>query len=304
MAGTGDVHDRDPRHGGLRGAVREARGLRRSPSAAWEGHRGRSSAASRCGRSPSQTTASRTSTRSSSPAIGAGWSASPTSRKAFVAATARRLRARGRSDPDAAAALLVSQNPGVFDGNPDLPGRSQRVPRRTAGTCVDAGRRGGAPDPGPVAGVLGLPLRAGTARRRRTGSRWPRRPTTRRSSRTTSCHDQRRRALGRCGARRSPSSALLVLLWEGYVRLAALDPVTLPAPSRVLSAPCGTSVRRRSVTSSRRWSRPSSARRSPSPWPSCAAIALDRWAPGRAGRSSRSWWPARRSRSSRSPRCS
>jgi ABC-type nitrate/sulfonate/bicarbonate transport system permease component len=30
--------------------------------------------------------------------------------------------------------------------------------------------------------------------------------------------------------------ALLLLLWEAYVRLADLDPVTLPAPSRVLSA--------------------------------------------------------------------
>jgi ABC-type nitrate/sulfonate/bicarbonate transport system permease component len=32
------------------------------------------------------------------------------------------------------------------------------------------------------------------------------------------------------------SVAVIVLLWEAYVRLADLDPVTLPAPSRVLSA--------------------------------------------------------------------
>jgi ABC-type nitrate/sulfonate/bicarbonate transport system permease component len=32
------------------------------------------------------------------------------------------------------------------------------------------------------------------------------------------------------------SVAMIVLLWEAYVRLADLDPVTLPAPSRVLSA--------------------------------------------------------------------
>lgn len=31
-------------------------------------------------------------------------------------------------------------------------------------------------------------------------------------------------------------AATVVLAWEGYVRLAALDPVTLPAPSRVLGA--------------------------------------------------------------------
>ena len=30
--------------------------------------------------------------------------------------------------------------------------------------------------------------------------------------------------------------AVLVLLWEGYVRLAGIDPITLPAPSRVLGA--------------------------------------------------------------------
>lgn len=29
---------------------------------------------------------------------------------------------------------------------------------------------------------------------------------------------------------------VIVLIWEGYVRLAGLDPITLPAPSRVLSA--------------------------------------------------------------------
>jgi ABC-type nitrate/sulfonate/bicarbonate transport system permease component len=31
-------------------------------------------------------------------------------------------------------------------------------------------------------------------------------------------------------------AAIVVLAWEGYVRLAGIDPITLPAPSRVLSA--------------------------------------------------------------------
>ena len=31
-------------------------------------------------------------------------------------------------------------------------------------------------------------------------------------------------------------TALVVLAWEGYVRLAAIDPITLPAPSRVVGA--------------------------------------------------------------------
>jgi NitT/TauT family transport system permease protein len=31
-------------------------------------------------------------------------------------------------------------------------------------------------------------------------------------------------------------AAIVVLAWEAYVRLAGIDPITLPAPSRVLGA--------------------------------------------------------------------
>jgi ABC-type nitrate/sulfonate/bicarbonate transport system substrate-binding protein len=50
--------------------------------------------------------------------------AKPDLARAFVTATARGFEF-GADDPDAAAAILVAQNPGVFDGNPDLPKASQ-----------------------------------------------------------------------------------------------------------------------------------------------------------------------------------
>ena len=51
--------------------------------------------------------------------------AEPELARAFVGATVRGFELAA-SDPDAAAALLVSRNPGVFDGNPTLPALSQR----------------------------------------------------------------------------------------------------------------------------------------------------------------------------------
>ena len=51
--------------------------------------------------------------------------AEPDLARAFVAATVRGFELAA-DDPDEAAALLVSQNPGVFDGNPNLPAASQR----------------------------------------------------------------------------------------------------------------------------------------------------------------------------------
>jgi ABC-type nitrate/sulfonate/bicarbonate transport system substrate-binding protein len=51
--------------------------------------------------------------------------AKPELARAFVAATVRGFELAA-ADPDEAAALLVSQNPGVFDGNPTLPQASQR----------------------------------------------------------------------------------------------------------------------------------------------------------------------------------
>ena len=51
--------------------------------------------------------------------------AKPELARAFVAATVRGFELAADA-PDEAAALLVSQNPGVFDGNPKLPAASQR----------------------------------------------------------------------------------------------------------------------------------------------------------------------------------
>jgi ABC-type nitrate/sulfonate/bicarbonate transport system substrate-binding protein len=51
--------------------------------------------------------------------------AKPDLARAFVAATVRGFELAA-DDPEAAAALLVSENPGVFDGNPNLPAASQR----------------------------------------------------------------------------------------------------------------------------------------------------------------------------------
>lgn len=54
------------------------------------------------------------------------WLASrPDLARAFVGATVRGFESAA-DDPDQAAALLVAQNPGVFDGNPGLPLASQR----------------------------------------------------------------------------------------------------------------------------------------------------------------------------------
>ena len=51
--------------------------------------------------------------------------AKPELARAFLAATVRGFQLAA-TDPDAAAALLIAQNPGVFDGNPKLPVDSAR----------------------------------------------------------------------------------------------------------------------------------------------------------------------------------
>src|SRR4051794_8241458 len=51
--------------------------------------------------------------------------AHPDLARAFVGATARGFSVAA-DDPDGAAATLVAQNPGVFDGSPELPAASQR----------------------------------------------------------------------------------------------------------------------------------------------------------------------------------
>ena len=54
--------------------------------------------------------------------------AHPDLARAFVGATARGFDLAA-SDPDEGARLLVSANPGVFDGSPDLPSRQPALPR-------------------------------------------------------------------------------------------------------------------------------------------------------------------------------
>ena len=60
----------------------------------------------------------------------------PDAARRFVAATVRGFELAA-SDPDKAAALLVAQNPGVFDANPALTGDSQRF-LADGGFLVDA----------------------------------------------------------------------------------------------------------------------------------------------------------------------
>ena len=62
--------------------------------------------------------------------------AHPDLARAFVGATARGFDLAA-SDPDEGARLLVSANPGVFDGSPDLPLASQRF-LATGGYLRDA----------------------------------------------------------------------------------------------------------------------------------------------------------------------
>ena len=62
--------------------------------------------------------------------------AEPELARAFVAATVRGFELAA-TDPEAAAALLVSENPGVFEGNPELPRLSQRF-LADGGYLVDA----------------------------------------------------------------------------------------------------------------------------------------------------------------------
>jgi ABC-type nitrate/sulfonate/bicarbonate transport system substrate-binding protein len=70
------------------------------------------------------------------------WLASqPDAARAFVGATVRGFELAA-SDPEGAAAILVEQNPGVFDANPDLPLASQRFMAEQGLLVDDAGRVG------------------------------------------------------------------------------------------------------------------------------------------------------------------
>jgi ABC-type nitrate/sulfonate/bicarbonate transport system substrate-binding protein len=71
-------------------------------------------------------------------ACDASWLAKePAAAKAFVGATVKGFQLAA-SDPDAAAAILVEQNPGVFDANPALPKASQEY-MATEKLLTDAG---------------------------------------------------------------------------------------------------------------------------------------------------------------------
>ena len=159
--------------------------------------------------------------------------AKPDLARAFVAATVRGFEL-GADDPDAAAAILVAQNPEVFDGNPALPKASQEFLALGRVPAPPAGRRR-LPDAHRVAGLLGVPVRQQAPDRRR----WQAadlaaglRGTV--HERLPAVTDDRHRL-----ARWGPPLVLiglLVLAWEAYVRVAGLDPITLPPPSRVLTA--------------------------------------------------------------------
>ena len=204
--------------------------------------------------------------------------AHPDLARAFIGATVRGFEFAA-DDPEKAAALLVAQNPGVFDGNPALPAREPEVPRRRAATCatrtgpsVARRWRSGRATPASCSTRDCWPGR--------TASRSPRRPTTRRCSPTTSFReiDAAGRALGaadRLGRdrRRSPGRPTSALAGHRSDHAARRR--------RACSARCGTSAAPPSATSSRRWSRRSSAAACPVVLAIAAAIALDRWEPVR-----------------------
>ena len=202
--GTGDVHDRDARHRRLRGAVRQAGGLRDHVQRLG-GHRGR----------PARDRPA------DLPVHGLRVPGLLPGRPRLRPRLARARTGRGaglrrrdgpgvrvrRDDPDEAAAILVAQNPGVFDGEPGPPGREPGLPRRTAASSAtsrawSAVRRssdgraysGFLYEQGLLAGPDGKPLTAP--------------PDYAACSRTTSCRDRAR--CDRRGAGRR--SSLLVAL--------------------------------------------------------------------------------------------
>jgi ABC-type nitrate/sulfonate/bicarbonate transport system substrate-binding protein len=67
--------------------------------------------------------------------------ANPAAARAFVGATVRGFQF-GADNPDEAAEILVKANPGVFDGNPDLPRDSQRYLVENKLLVDDAGKVG------------------------------------------------------------------------------------------------------------------------------------------------------------------
>ena len=181
-------------------------------------------------------------------------------------------------DPDAAAAMLVAQNPGVFDGNPTLPARRarssspRRLPRDESGAVGRQtlakwqGYSGFLFDQGLLTGPDGKPL---TDRARLRGAVHERLPAVTRAA-----------AGSAAGDRRSPSARSSLLL--GGLRPGGGDrPDHAAGADARRSARCGTSAMPPSATSSRRWSRRSSACALSVVLAIAAAVALDRWEPVR-----------------------
>ena len=87
----------------------------------------------------------------------------PEAARRFVAATVKGFQFAA-DQPDEAAAILVAENPGVFDANKELPQASQRF-LAEGGYLVDASGTLRDADARALDRVLGVPVRAGPARR-------------------------------------------------------------------------------------------------------------------------------------------
>ena len=110
----------------------------------------------------------------------------------------------------------------------------------TGGYLVDAHGRRRTPDAGAVAGLLGLPVRPGPARR--AGRQAADRPARLRRAvheRLPAVTVGRRPGALAAGARRSSSSRCSSCSGRPTSALAGLDPIVLPAPSRVLECAVG-----------------------------------------------------------------
>ena len=121
--------------------------------------------------------------------------------KAFVSASARGFEFAA-DHPDDAAAILVAQNPGVFDGSPDLPAASQRF-LADGGFLRDAQGAVGRQTLERWQGYSGFLSTRGCSPTP-TASRWPPRPTTPRCSRTRTCRDRPGRPPATMAATRAP----------------------------------------------------------------------------------------------------
>ena len=131
-------------------------------------------------------------------------------------AVRRRDRQRGFRSPRPTRtrppAILVAENPGVFDANPKLPEDSREVPRHRGLPRRRDRARSGRQTLEQWTALLEVPVRPGPPDRRRREAAHRLRPTTRRCSRTSSCPDPT--------ASRRPSVLVVVLLaaWEAYAR--------------------------------------------------------------------------------------